>query len=140
MTLTNAPAILTQLATQLAACASWPGGAVTNMWYPTVAAAGATLPLAILEESERGATVYASGANALTSGTLKIQIHYASSSDDGTVESLARTLLGELLAQTPGIIFRSGECSVSGTVTNAQIARDSGTIAIEMQLGYGLSV
>lgn len=140
MSLTNAPGIVTQLATQLAACASWPGGATTNMWYPRVAWASAVLPLAVLEESDRNAAVYASGANGITSGSLKITLHYATSSDDGTVETIARTLLDELLAQTPGIIFRTGDCALSGTFTPAEVARGTGTIGIAISLAYGLNV
>lgn len=139
MSLTNPPAILTQLATQLAACASWPGGAVTNMWYPKVPWVSASLPLGILEEAERTVTTYAAGAGGLQSGTLKITIHYAQTSDDGTVETLARALLSELLAQDPGIIFRASDCGLSGTFSSAEAATDTGTIATILTLAYGLT-
>ncbi len=139
MTLTNCPAIVTQLSTQLAACASWPGGATSNHWYPRVAWASASLPLAVLEDSERTWVSYAAGAGGLQGGTLKATIHYAASSDEGTVESLARTLLGELLAAAPGICFRSSECSLSGVYTSAENATDTATIAISISLAYGLT-
>jgi hypothetical protein len=139
VTLTNAPAIVTQLSTQLAACASWPGGAVTNLWYPRVPWASATLPLAVLEETERTWTPYAAGAGGLVSGTLKATIHYAATSDEGTVEAIGRTLLGELLAQNPGIIFRTSDCGLSGTYTSAENATDTATIAIQLTLAYGLN-
>jgi hypothetical protein len=139
MTLTNAPAIVTQLSTQLAACSSWPGGAINNHWYPTVPWASATLPLAVLEESERTFTSYAAGAGGLQGGTLSVTLHYAASSSIGTVEAIARTLLGELLAQSPGILFRSGDCSLSGTYTSAEAATDTATIAIKLSLAYGLT-
>jgi hypothetical protein len=139
VTLTNAPAIITQLSTQLAACTSWPGGATTNHWFPTVAWASATLPLAVLEESERTWTPYASGAGGLQGGTLRITIHYASSSDIGTVEALARTLLGELLTAQTGIPFRASDCGLSGTYTSAEAATDTATIAIQLNLAYGLT-
>lgn len=139
MTLTNAPAIVTQLSTQLAACSSWPGGATTNHWYPSVPWASASLPLAVLEESERTWTAYASGAGGLQGGTLKVTIHYASSSDVGTVEAIARTLLGELLSAQTGIPFRASECGLSGTYTSAEAATDTATIAIQLTLAYGLT-
>lgn len=139
MSLTNPPAIVTQLSTQLAACASWPGGATTNHWYPKVDWSSATLPLAVLEESERSWSSYAAGAGGLASGVLRVTVHYATSSDDGTVETLGRTLLKELLAQDPGILFRQSDCGLSGTYTTAEIARNTGTIAIQLTLAYGLS-
>jgi hypothetical protein len=139
MTLTSAPAIVTQLSTQLAACASWPGGATTNHWYPSVPWASATLPLAVLEESERTWTSYAAGAGGLQGGTLKVTIHYAASADIGTVEAIGRTLLGELLAAAPGICFRSSDCGLSGAYTSAEAATDTATIAIQLSLAYGLT-
>lgn len=139
MSLTNAPAIITQLSTQLAACSSWPGGATSNHWYPRVTWANATLPLAVLEESERTWTSYAAGAGGLAGGTLRITVHYAQSSDDGTVEGIGRTLLKELLAQDPGILFRASDCGLSGTYTTAEQATDTGTIAIQLTLAYGLT-
>lgn len=139
MSLTNAPAIVTQLSTQLAACASWPGGSTANHWYPKVPWASASFPLAVLEEAERTLTSYASGAGGLQGGTLKITLHYAQSSDDGSVETIARTLMNELLAQDPGIIFRTSDCGVSGTFSSAEAATDTGTIAIILTLAYGLT-
>jgi hypothetical protein len=137
--LTNAPSIVSQLATQLAACASWAGGSTANMWYPRVAWASATLPLAVLEESERTWTPYAAGAGGLAGGTLKVTVHYAQTSDEGTVEALGRQLLKELLAQDPGIIFRGSDCGLSGTYSSAEAATDTGTIAIQLTLAYGLT-
>ncbi len=139
MSLTNAPAIVTQLSTQLAACSSWPGGSTANHWYPDVIWASASLPLAVLEESERNWTPYAAGAGGLQSGTLRVTIHYATTSTVGTVESIARTLLGELLAAAPGICFRSSECSLSGASTSAEAATGTGTVAIQISLAYGLN-
>ncbi len=139
MSLVNPPAIVTQLSTQLAACASWPGGATTNHHYPNVAWASASLPLAVLEESDRTWTTYAAGAGGLMGGTLKATIHYAASSDIGTVEAIARTLLGELLAQSPGICFRASDCGLSGTYSSAENATDTATIAIQINLTYGLT-
>ncbi len=139
MSLVDAPAIVTQLSTQLAACSSWPGGAVTNHWYPSVVWASATLPLAVLEESERTWTTYAAGAGGLQGGTLRVTIHYAASSSVGTVEAIGRTLLGELLAASAGICFRGSECGLSGTYTSAEAATDTGTIALDITLRYGLN-
>lgn len=138
MTLTNAPAIITQLSTQLAACAAW-SGSTGNHWYPSVTYAAATLPLAVLDESSRSYSSYAAGAGGLASGTLRISIHVAQSSDVGTLETLARTLLGQLLAQDPGILFRSGECGLCGEASTAEIATDTATYSIDISLPYGLS-
>ncbi len=138
MTLANAPAIVAQLSTQLAACAGWAGGTGAN-WYPRVAWASASLPLAVLEESEASFTPYAAGCSGLASGTLKVTIHAAASSDEGTVETLGRTILAQLLAQQSGIIWRTSECGLSGTFSSAEAATDTGTIAIILTLGYGLN-
>lgn len=135
MSLVNAPAIVTQLSTQLTACASWTG---TN-WYPRVTWAAATFPLALLEESERSVATYAAGAGGIASGTLKVTIHAAQSSDEGTVETLGRTILGELLAQQAGIIWRQSDCGLSGTFSSAEAATDTATIAIILTLAYGLN-
>ena len=139
MSLTNAPAIVTQLSTQLAACASWPGASAANHWYPKVAWASATLPLAVLEEESNTSNPYAAGANGLLGGTLRITIHTATTSDAGTVESLARTLLKELLAQDPGIVFRSGDTGLCSDPTAAEGATDTATIRVAITLTYGLS-
>jgi hypothetical protein len=139
LSLTNAPAIVTQLSTQLAACASWPGASTSNHWYPSVPWSSATLPLAVLEETDRTWTSYAAGAGGLVSGTLKATSHYAATSDIGTVVAIGRTLLGELLSAQPGIIFRSSDCGLSGTYTSAEAATDTGTIAIQLTLAYGLN-
>ena len=138
MSLVNAPAIVSQLSAQLAACAGWTGG-TGNHWYPKVPWADAVLPLAVLEEADRTNTSYAAGAGGIVGGTLKITIHHAQTSDDGTVETLARTLLDQLLAQDPGILFRNSDCGISGTFSTAEAATDTGTIAITLSLTYGLT-
>jgi hypothetical protein len=101
--------------------------------------ASASLPLAVLEESDRTWNTYAAGAGGLMGGTLKVTIHAAASSDIGTVESLGRTLLGELLAQDPGICFKASDCGLSGTYTTAENATDTATIAIQLTLSFGLT-
>jgi hypothetical protein len=142
MTLTSAPAIVTQLSTQLAACASWPGGATSNHWYPDLPWASATWTThynAVLEESERTTLIYAAGAAGIQGGRLKVTIHADSTISSGTLESLARTLLGELLTQDPGIVFRTADCGLSGTFSKAEEATDTATSAIEFNLAYGLT-
>lgn len=140
MALTNPPPMVAQFSTQLAACADWPGGAATNHHYPKVDWASATLPLAVIEEETNAGTMYAAGAGGLLSGTLKATIHLdPASATDGDAETLARTLCAELLAQTPGIIFRSAETSLSGTDSMAEQASGTGTIAIQIVLQYGLT-
>lgn len=141
MSLTNPPAIITQFSTQLAACAAWPGGTNANHWYPSVPWASASFPLAVLSEETGAGQVYSAGTTPLPSGTLKATIHYpqtGTGSDDGSLETLGRTLLAQLLAQPTGIVFRSGSVGMSGTSSMAEQATGTATFAIEVSLEYGL--
>jgi len=113
MTLTNAPAIVTQFSTQLAACASWSTGTAGH-WYPSADPGIATLH-AVLASTNEDRTRYAEGANAIPSGTLKAAVYTPLSI--GEAEALGRSLIDELLAQQTGLMFTGG---------NAQLSADPG--------------
>lgn len=133
--LTNAPAIVTQLATQLDLCAAWTG----DDWYPDVPWASAVLPLAVLEESDRNVTSYAAGASGIAGGSLGITLHFATTVTAGTAESTARTILDQLMTQAAGIVFRRASTGLCGTYTTAEAATDTATTAVRIDLEYGLS-
>ena len=137
MTLTNAPAIITQLSTQLAACAGWTTTSATH-WYPNLPASGATFPAAVLFEDQRTSSIYAAGAGGLQGGTLGIHIY--SSGTIGQVEDLGRTILGQLLAQFVGIPWDSSNCGLSSDTEPGMVAASSDIRDIVLNLPYGLRV
>lgn len=130
------PAMVTQLRTQLVACAAWtPGQAGVN--YPEVVAmATATYPLAVLAATAPRAEYYADGAPPLMNGTLLVVIH--STDTIGVTEILASTLLQQLLSQIVGIPFRSSECGISSDPSPAKVAGGSSYRAVTITLPYGL--
>ncbi len=136
MSLTNAPAIVTTLSTQLAACASWPGGATTNHWYPE-APTGSTAPFGVLAEVNRRRQIYAADAPSLPGGTLSISVY--STGTIGTLEDLGRSLLAELLTQHSGIAFTAGEvgyvADTQGATDAAQPSTALRTITISLEYG-----
>lgn len=136
MTLTNPSAVITQLDVQLTACASWPGGMTT--WYPKKTGATADLPYAVLAETSRGVRPYAAGAGGIAGGVLEVHLHVTGTI--GAVETLARTLLDELLAQQSGIVFNSSECGLSNEPTPGEIAAGEDITSITMSLPWGLNV
>jgi hypothetical protein len=139
MSLTNPPAIVTQLSTQLAACASWVGGN-GNHWYPE-AGTSATVPFAVLDDQNASRRVYASDAPGLLSGTLVITIvDSAANRTLGQLEAFGRTILAELVAQVAGIAFKDGEVGLVDDYKKATEAGE-GTAAqrsITMSIPYGL--
>jgi hypothetical protein len=135
MTLTNEPPIITQLSTQLAACAAWPAGATT--WYPTKPNATSP-PFVLLVERSRRVRPYAAGAAGIPGGVLEVDL--AVSDTIGNAESLARTLLEQLLAQTSGIPFLEADCGVSAEPTPGEIAGGTSITTITMTLPWGLAV
>lgn len=135
--LVDPPAIITQLATQFAACAAWTGGLAT-IWYPEAPAlAGATFPLLVLGEARRRVVPFCDGATTLVQGELEAVLE--SLDDIGKTEDLARTLLTQLLGQTTGILFRPSECGLSSDPTPAKISGGSPYRSVLITLGYGLS-
>ncbi len=139
MSLTNPPAIVTSLSTQLAACASWVG-TNTNHWYPSAPDA-TTAPFAVLDDQNAALDIYASDAAGLLSGTLVLSIYDTTANRTlGELETFGRTILKELLAQVSGIAFRSGDVGLAKDVQPATAAAE-GTSAlrvITLSIPYGL--
>ncbi len=139
MSLTDAPGIITQLSTQLAACASWPGGSASNHWYPEADTTGLAAALAVLSESERRYTPYAAGAAGLMGGSLAITIHAPTTTGTiGYLESLGRSLMSELLAQQSGIPFQPANCGLCSDSTPGMEAAAQAIRSLTITLGYGL--
>ncbi len=141
MSLTNAPAIVTSLSTQLAACASWVG-TNTNHWYPA-APDGSTAPFAVLDVQDRRRTIYASDAPGNFNGTLVISIFDSTTNRTiGQLETFGDTIHSELVAQVSGIAFRAGEV---GLVQDAQPAATAaegtgGLRSITISIPFGLEI
>jgi len=141
MPLTDASALLTQFASQLAACAAWTtavgsGNESARIHYPSVAWSSATLPCAVISEDQRGSRIYATNAQGLRSGMLKVEVYSAGTV--GAVEQLGQALLEQLLAQQSGIVFRTGYVGLCGDATIAEIAAQNEVRAIEINIEYGL--
>ncbi len=137
MSFTDAPDPLTQLATQLTACAGWSSGSGAIHYPESPDFTGATFPLAVLADESRSVGRYAVGAAGLVSGTLVIRIY--GTGTIGVTEALGRTILSQLLAQEGGIVFRSSECGLSADPEPGRIAGDAQEIrSITLSLPYGL--
>jgi len=134
--MTDAPAILTQLQTQLAACAAWSSGSGAIHYPDHDLTTVSTWPVAILAESSRTSTVFAAGAAGLASGVLEITIH--STASIGTVESLARTLVTQLHSAQSGIPFRTGEAGLSSEPSDAAEAGGTAYCSVTITLPWGL--
>ena len=137
MPFTGASDLLTQLRTQIAACASWTPGSA-GVHYPGVDYASATFPCAIIAEDSRTSATYAAGANGLRGGTLSIRVYTDSASSIGATEVLGQAILEELLAQPAGIPFRSGSVGLAGESSDAIDAAGTPLNGIEITLEYGL--
>lgn len=137
-TWTNPSTILTQLRTQLVACAGWANGQ-NAVNYPELAALmSGTFPLAVLAERSRTATLFCEGVAAIPGGELEVIIY--ATDTIGTLETLGRTILDQLLAQASGIPFRPAECGLSSDPSPAKIAGSSDVRSITLKLPWGLSV
>ena len=137
MTWTDPPAILTQLRTQLVACAGWANGQ-NAVHYPSLdGLMSATMPLAVLAETSRTAEVYADAVAPIPGGTLQVVIYGTDSV--GTMEALGRTILSQLLSQATGIPFRPGECGLSSDPSPGMVAGSSGVRSVTLTLSWGLS-
>lgn len=139
MAFTDASALLTQLQTQIAACAGWSGGS-SAVHYPELAwGSGPTFPCALVSEESRSNVYYAAGAAGLRNGSLKLTIYAGSATTLGALETLGQTILEQLLAQQSGIPFRDGEVGMAGDATDASIAAATEVRGVEVTLNYGLS-
>ena len=139
MSLTNAPAIVTSLSSQLAACASWVGS-TTNHWYPSAPDAS-TAPFAVLDVQDRRRQIYASEAPGLFSGVLQISIFDSTANRTiGQLETFGDTIMSELLAQVSGIAFRSDEVGFTQDAqASATAAEGTGALrVITISLPFGL--
>lgn len=135
MSLTNAPAVITQLSAQLLALTSIPSGMTT--WYPSKADS-ASPPFAVLDEVSRRVSPYAAGAGGIAGGVLQVVLHVVDTV--GNAEATARLMLDELLTQQSGIVFNGGECGLSAEPTPGEIAKGFSLVAITMSLPWGLTV
>lgn len=141
MSLTNPPAVVTQLSTQLAACASWTGG-TTNHYYP-IAPSGFSVPAAVLDDQQARRGIYASDAPGALTGTVVITIiDSAANRTLGQLETFGRTILKELTDQVSGLAFRDGEVGLVDDYKPATEAGE-GTAAmrsITLSIPYGLDI
>lgn len=131
------PAILTQLRTQIVACAGWANGQNAVNYPELPVLAGATFPLCVISTVPGSFEAYADGAAPLASGTLQVVIY--ATGTIGVVEELGRTILSQLLAQWTGIPFRQGECGLSSDPSPAKVAGASAYRTITLTLAWGLS-
>ena len=137
MSLTDAPAIITQLSTQLAACASWTAGAGGN-WYPE-AAGTLTTTHAVLVPPSSTRTRYAEGARGLLGGQLWILLYVIGTQTLGQAETLAGAIINELMNQHDGIPFRSMSFELAQDPGAAKTVGDSTIIPLQITIDYGLS-
>lgn len=137
MSLVNPTSMVSQLSTQLAACASWTA-TTTDHWYPEVDWASVSTRAAVLSDT-RSLEQYAAGASGIKSGVLTIQIIHTTFTI-GQLEDFAQDILDELLAQTSGIPFLSGECGLSSDVQEAETAGGTAHRSITITLPYGLRI
>ena len=117
MSLTNAPAFITQLDLQFRACASWTGG--TNTWYPG-APDGSAYPFAVYDTTQTR-TPYAESTRAIANNDFNISI--AAVLSVGQMETLAENIINELSAQfNGGLPFRSFSYELSSDIGASEIA------------------
>lgn len=112
MTLTNATAIVTQLATQITACASWTPG-LAGLWYP-YAPKTTSGTFGVIEATARR-VAYAEGARGLPQADFALAITGALTV--GQMETLAESLIDELMKQFDGgLPFRDLSYDLSGDI------------------------
>ena len=141
MSLTDAPAIVSSLSVQLAACASWVGGS-GNHWYP-IAPENTTVPFAILDDQNARRQQFAAESFGLLSGTLVLTIvDSAANRTLGQLETFGRTILKELLAQSSGIAFRDGDVGlVRDYIPATEAVHGTASMrAITLTIPYGLGI
>lgn len=137
MSLTNAPPIITQLSTQLQACSSWSGASLsTNVWYPE-APEGTAGPYVVLGFGRQTFTKYAEGAAPVRSGELFFTIWKADTI--GNLETLAQSLIAELMTADTGIPFRDGDGMTATDLGNARIAAGETLLGVSATLTHGLT-
>lgn len=137
MSLTNPPPIITQLSTQLQACASWSSaGLSTNVWYPEVPE-GTAGPHVLLGFGSQTFTKYAEGAAPVRSGDLFFTIWKADTI--GNLETLAQSILAELLTPDTGIPFREADGMTATALGDAKKAAGETLFGVSATISHGLS-
>jgi hypothetical protein len=137
VTLINPPPIITQLSTQLQACAAWvSAGLSTNVWYPE-APENTAGPYAVLGFGRQGFVKYAEGAAPVREGELFFTIWKADTI--GNLETLAQAIVAQVMTQDTGIPFRDGEGMNSTDLGNARIAGSETLLGVSGTLTHGLT-
>lgn len=137
MSLTNAPPIITQLSTQLQACASWTAaGLGSNVWYPT-APENTAGPFAVLGFESQRFLKYAEGAAPVRSGDLFFTLWKADTV--GNMEILAQAIVVELMTADTGIPFRDGTAQRAADIGDAKEAAGETLIGVSAILEHGLT-
>jgi len=137
MSLTNPPAIITQLSTQLQATASWIAASLsTNVWYPEVPE-GTAGPYVLLGFGTQQFTKYAEGAAPTRGGDLFFTIWKADTT--GNLETLAQSILVELMTADTGIPFRDGDGMNATALGDAKEAAGETLYGVSATLSHGLS-
>lgn len=123
---------------------SWTGGGIH---YPQAAISVEhgtpdSFPIAIIDPGDAKRTKYAAGAPGLLSGTISLMFFDALDSSD--LETRARAILADLLANDVGLALTDGSVSRASDPTPAQIAAKDGGItsayyrSITLTLTFGL--
>jgi len=137
VTLTNAPPIITQLSTQLQACAAWSSaGFSSNVWYPE-APEGTAGPFAVLGFGSQTFTKYAEGAAPTRGGDLFFTLWKADTT--GNMETLAQTIIAQLMTQDTGIPFREGDGMGCTAIGQAKEAAGEILFGVSAPLSHGLT-
>lgn len=134
MSLTDAPSVITLFNTALAACASYPVGAVT--WYPSCDPSESGTVI-ILSEQDSDVAKFAVGAQGVRSGTLEAVIR--GSYSIGALETLARSLAQELVESDAPLPIRSAQVGLCSDPDPGDVAGGETRRAISILVNYGLS-
>ncbi len=138
MAWTNPTAVITQLRTQLEACASWStaGGATAKIHYPKGTAADG-FPCAVLAEESQSHTKFAYGMAAVKGGQLSINL--ADTTSTGEVETLARAIANEICTDL-GLVNLSVEDITPAEEPHAAEEAEGSNMIYECEiiLSYGL--
>lgn len=134
MSFTDAPPTVDQFKTQVLACASftWGSGAIH---YPECNFESDSTPLVVLDESSQESIQWAYGAGGLRSGTLRATFH-SDSHTVGQMETLARSIGTELMAQYTGFLFRSFNVGLS---SQPKPQMDKQIVSIDLTVQYGVN-
>jgi hypothetical protein len=144
---TSVPSEVTALRTMIQAAPTWTAWTGGGVHYPQAAitvehGTPDSFPIALIDPGENRRTKYAAGATGLSGGSISIILYDAIESSD--LETKARALLSDLLANDVGLALTDGSVGRATDPTPAQIAvKDGGTVSayfrcITITLSYGL--